>query len=206
MDSNPRSPVAVTPDGNEQQCEVTIKEGMLDETSLIMVVDKSATITVNSHVRLGSLSSWADARSSRSIGWGGRPPCWRYSLRHAVSFGPFRLLPDRRLLLEGDRPVRLGAAPGRISACFPEVAGAPCRPSRPPYRFGGWARTNPSLTSTPKSRAGQRQQIVWKISVSAIEDRAQIAHPHVWSAQMRQQRQSVADLGDSMSHAHLQSL
>jgi DNA-binding winged helix-turn-helix (wHTH) protein len=27
----------------------------------------------------------------------------------AVSFGPFRLLPERRLLLEGDRPVRLGS-------------------------------------------------------------------------------------------------
>ena len=38
-------------------CEVTTKEGILDETILIMVVDKSATITVNSHVRLGSLSS-----------------------------------------------------------------------------------------------------------------------------------------------------
>ena len=37
-------PVAVPPDGIEQQCEVTIKEGMLDETILIMVVGKSATI------------------------------------------------------------------------------------------------------------------------------------------------------------------
>src|SRR3984893_4997610 len=50
-------PVAVAPDGIEQQREVTTKEGMLDETILIMVVDKSATITVNSQVRLGSLSS-----------------------------------------------------------------------------------------------------------------------------------------------------
>jgi len=50
-------PVAVAPDGIEQQREVTTKEGILDETILIMVVDKSATITVNSHVRLGSLSS-----------------------------------------------------------------------------------------------------------------------------------------------------
>jgi hypothetical protein len=74
QDSNPRSPpkavslapvlaepdadpVAVAPDGIEQQREVTTKEGMLDETILIMVVDKSATITVNSQVRLGSLSS-----------------------------------------------------------------------------------------------------------------------------------------------------
>src|SRR5712691_9722337 len=28
---------------------------------------------------------------------------------HALSFGPFRLLPERRLLLEGDKPVRLGS-------------------------------------------------------------------------------------------------
>src|ERR1700732_4110534 len=48
-------PVAVAPDGIEQQREVTTKEGMLDETILIMVVEKSATITVNSQVRLGSL-------------------------------------------------------------------------------------------------------------------------------------------------------
>jgi DNA-binding winged helix-turn-helix (wHTH) protein len=27
----------------------------------------------------------------------------------AIGFGPFRLLPARRLLLEGDRPVRLGS-------------------------------------------------------------------------------------------------
>src|SRR5258707_7607402 len=27
----------------------------------------------------------------------------------AISFGPFRLLAERRLLLEGDRPVRLGS-------------------------------------------------------------------------------------------------
>jgi hypothetical protein len=53
----PSVPVAIAPDGIEQQCEVTTKEGMLDEAILIMVVDKSATITVNSHVRLGSLSS-----------------------------------------------------------------------------------------------------------------------------------------------------
>ena len=50
-------PIAVAPDGIEQQCEVTIKEGMLDETILIMVVDKRANITVNSNARLGSLSS-----------------------------------------------------------------------------------------------------------------------------------------------------
>jgi hypothetical protein len=50
-------PIAVAPDGIEQQCEVTIKEGMLDETILIMVVDKRATITVNSNARFGSLSS-----------------------------------------------------------------------------------------------------------------------------------------------------
>jgi DNA-binding winged helix-turn-helix (wHTH) protein len=27
----------------------------------------------------------------------------------AISFGPFRLLPDNRLLLEGDNPVRIGS-------------------------------------------------------------------------------------------------
>jgi len=30
-------------------------------------------------------------------------------LERAISFGPFRLLPDRRLLLEGDKPIRLGS-------------------------------------------------------------------------------------------------
>ena len=30
-------------------------------------------------------------------------------LERAISFGPFRLLPDRRLLLDGDKPVRLGS-------------------------------------------------------------------------------------------------
>ena len=49
-------PVAVAPDGIEQQCEVTIKAGMLEEAILIMVVDKSATIGVNSYTRFGSLS------------------------------------------------------------------------------------------------------------------------------------------------------
>ncbi len=28
---------------------------------------------------------------------------------HAISFGPFRLLAAQRLLLEGDKPVRLGS-------------------------------------------------------------------------------------------------
>lgn len=40
----------------EQQCEVTIKAGMLGEAILIMVVDKSATLGVNSYTRFGSLS------------------------------------------------------------------------------------------------------------------------------------------------------
>jgi len=38
-----RTRLPVAPDGTEQQCEVTTKEGMLDETILIMAVDKSAT-------------------------------------------------------------------------------------------------------------------------------------------------------------------
>ena len=40
----------------EQQCEVTIKAGMLGEAILTMVVDKSATLGVNSYTRFGSLS------------------------------------------------------------------------------------------------------------------------------------------------------
>jgi hypothetical protein len=31
------------------------------------------------------------------------------SLEHALSFGPFRLLPAQQLLLEGKSPVRLGS-------------------------------------------------------------------------------------------------
>ena len=33
----------------------------------------------------------------------------RITLEHAISFGPFRLLPRQRLLLEGDKQVRLGS-------------------------------------------------------------------------------------------------
>jgi predicted ATPase/DNA-binding winged helix-turn-helix (wHTH) protein len=42
---------------------------------------------------------------------------------HAISFGPFRLLPARRLLLEGDTPVRLGSRAFDILAALVERAG-----------------------------------------------------------------------------------
>ena len=42
---------------------------------------------------------------------------------HAISFGPFRLLPARRLLLEGDKPVRLGGRAFDILTGLVERAG-----------------------------------------------------------------------------------
>ena len=42
---------------------------------------------------------------------------------HAISFGPFRLLPARRLLVEGDTPVRLGSRASDILAALVERAG-----------------------------------------------------------------------------------
>jgi predicted ATPase/DNA-binding winged helix-turn-helix (wHTH) protein len=42
---------------------------------------------------------------------------------HAISFGPYRLLPAQRLLLEGDRPVRLGSRAFDILAALVERAG-----------------------------------------------------------------------------------
>src|SRR3984957_8958718 len=42
---------------------------------------------------------------------------------HAVSFGPFRLLPTQRLLLEGDIPVRLGSRAFDILAALVERSG-----------------------------------------------------------------------------------
>lgn len=41
----------------------------------------------------------------------------------AISFGPFRLLPARRLLVEGDAPVRLGGRAYDILAALVERAG-----------------------------------------------------------------------------------
>src|SRR6516165_11469585 len=41
----------------------------------------------------------------------------------AISFGPFHLLPQRRLLLEGDKPVRLGGRAFDILAALVERAG-----------------------------------------------------------------------------------
>ena len=42
---------------------------------------------------------------------------------HAISFGPFRLLAEQRLLLEGDKPVRLGSRAFDILAALVERAG-----------------------------------------------------------------------------------
>jgi len=42
---------------------------------------------------------------------------------HAISFGPFRLLAPQRLLLEGDKPVRLGSRAFDILAALVERAG-----------------------------------------------------------------------------------
>jgi hypothetical protein len=50
-------PVAVPPGSIEQNCEVTIKEGMLDRDHPKRVVDKSAAIAVNSYTWLDPLSS-----------------------------------------------------------------------------------------------------------------------------------------------------
>src|SRR5438477_12538624 len=41
----------------------------------------------------------------------------------AISFGPFRLLPARRLLVEGDTPVRLGSRAFDILAALVERSG-----------------------------------------------------------------------------------
>ena len=50
-------PVAVPPGSIEQNCGVTIKEGMLDRDHPKMVVDKSTAIAVNSYTCLDPLSS-----------------------------------------------------------------------------------------------------------------------------------------------------
>ena len=42
---------------------------------------------------------------------------------HALAFGPFRLLAAQRLLLEGDKPVRLGGRAFDILAALAERAG-----------------------------------------------------------------------------------
>ena len=42
---------------------------------------------------------------------------------HPISFGPYRLLASQRLLLEGDRPVRLGSRAFDILAALVERAG-----------------------------------------------------------------------------------
>src|SRR6202021_3499157 len=42
---------------------------------------------------------------------------------HAISFGPYRLLAAQRLLLEGDKPVRLGSRAFDILTALVERAG-----------------------------------------------------------------------------------
>jgi DNA-binding winged helix-turn-helix (wHTH) protein len=42
---------------------------------------------------------------------------------HAISFGSFRLLPGRRLLLEGEKPLRLGSRAFGILIVLVEGAG-----------------------------------------------------------------------------------
>ena len=42
---------------------------------------------------------------------------------HAISFGPFRLLTAQRLLLEGNKPVRLGSRAFDILAALVDRAG-----------------------------------------------------------------------------------
>ena len=42
---------------------------------------------------------------------------------HAIAFGPFRLFPARRLLLEGEKPVRLGSRAFDILVALVERAG-----------------------------------------------------------------------------------
>ena len=42
---------------------------------------------------------------------------------HAISFGPFRLLAERRLLIEGDKPVRVGSRAFDILTALVERAG-----------------------------------------------------------------------------------
>src|SRR4030081_2445090 len=42
---------------------------------------------------------------------------------HAISFGPFRLIAAQRLLLEGDKPVRLGSRAFDILAALIERSG-----------------------------------------------------------------------------------
>ena len=42
---------------------------------------------------------------------------------NTVAFGPYRLLPAQRLLLEGDTPVRLGSRAFEILAALVERAG-----------------------------------------------------------------------------------
>ena len=58
---------------------------------------------------------------------------------HEISFGPFRLLPTRRLLLEGNEPVRLGS---RALDLLIALRQRPTTPQPPLKPFGRWAMDN----------------------------------------------------------------
>jgi hypothetical protein len=61
---------------------------------------------------------------------------------HEISFGPFRLLPTRRLLLEGNEPVRLGS---RALDLLIALRRRPTTPQPPLAPFGRTAMGNASL-------------------------------------------------------------
>src|SRR5882724_2740110 len=77
-----------------------------------------------SQKRSGMMSEWQDFRFStlspereQSLATASR------ERGHAISFGPFRLHTAQRLLLEGDKPVRLGSRAFDILAALVERAG-----------------------------------------------------------------------------------
>ena len=61
---------------------------------------------------------------------------------HEISFGPFRLLPTRRLLLEGNEPVHLGS---RALDLLIALRRRPTTPQPPLTPFGRTAMGNASL-------------------------------------------------------------
>ena len=56
-------------------------------------------------------------------GWFQRPPRAAAGGEHALAFGPFHLVAAQRLLLEGDKPVRLGSRAFDILTALVERAG-----------------------------------------------------------------------------------
>src|SRR5690349_25063979 len=61
---------------------------------------------LDGETRWAPVLSLATVKEGRAKGGNGRVPLMD---GHAISFGPFRLLAAQRLLLEGDKPVRLGS-------------------------------------------------------------------------------------------------